>query len=143
MNRLLIGLPLLTGFASTFFSKNLRTVTPRSRFQPPGFVFSIVWPLLYISMGYASYRISKTTMRVPTVYFIQLILNFTWSIVYSRVGPVPGLVNIVALLFCVLLTYKEFFQLDRTAANILFPYIIWITFATFLNIDTATIATQY
>jgi tryptophan-rich sensory protein len=136
MNRWLIFLPLGLGFSSTLLSKDLKRA-PSSRFQPPGYVFSIVWPLLYLSMGYASYRISKIT-KLPTVYFVQLLLNFSWSIVYTRLGITPGLINIVLLLFFVMLTYNDFHQIDTSAANILLPYIAWITFATFLNIDVAT-----
>lgn len=136
MNRWLIFLPLGLGFSSTLLSKDLKRA-PSSRFQPPGYVFSIVWPLLYLSMGYASYRISKIT-KLPTVYFVQLLLNFSWSIVYTRLGVTPGLINIVLLLFFVMLTYNDFHQIDTSAANILLPYIAWITFATFLNIDVAT-----
>jgi translocator protein len=121
MSRWLIFLPLGLGFSSTLLSKDLKRA-PSSRFQPPGYVFSIVWPLLYLSMGYASYRISNNT-KLPMVYFVQLLLNFSWSIIYTRLGVTPGLINIVLLLFFVMLTYKEFHHIDTTAANILLPYI--------------------
>ena len=128
----LIFLPLGVGLLSTTFSKDLKTA-PKSKYQPPPYVFSIVWPILYLIMGYSSYIISKTD-KVPNVFFIQLLLNFTWSIVYTRLGVTYGLINIILLLIFSIITYIEFYKLNQVAANFLIPYILWICFATFLNI---------
>lgn len=128
----LIFLPLCVGLLSTTFSKDLKTA-PKSDYQPPPYVFSIVWPILYLIMGYSSYIISKND-KVPNVFYIQLLLNFTWSIVYSRLGVTYGLINIILLLVFSIVTYIEFYKLNQVAANFLIPYILWICFATFLNI---------
>lgn len=83
-------------------------------------------------MGYASQRVC---CPVPKIYFVQLGLNLAWPIVYGRVGTEAALFVILMLDATVIWTYFEFLRKDKTAANLLLPYMAWLAFATFLNWD--------
>jgi benzodiazapine receptor len=134
---MIILLPLLVGFSSFLLAGDLRQA-PASSYQPPAKVFSIVWPILYLMMGVSGERIKRLTGSLPSIFFVQLFFNFTWSIVYTRVGPVPALVNITALLLAAMATFSSFGNVDRLSALLLLPYLVWLCFATFLNVDVVT-----
>lgn len=129
----MLFLPAALGAASLLLSGDLR-LAPASPYQPPPYVFSIVWSVLYLLVGYSSYRVNNVG-KLPTEYFVQLFLNFTWSIVYTRVGVSAGLVNVSLLLVAALATLVSFYRIDKTAAYVFLPYVVWICFAVFLNVD--------
>lgn len=105
---------------------------PKSKFQPPDLVFPIVWTILYILIGYSSYRVSKI-QKIPLVYFIQLALNFTWIIVYTRIGISLAFINIILLWISIVLCIISFYEIDKPASYLLIPYLLWVSYATFLN----------
>jgi tryptophan-rich sensory protein len=129
-----IFIPLVVGFLSFLISGDFSDA-PRSSYQPPPIVFSLVWPVLYLLMGYSGYRVSKIRNEIPTIFYVQLFLNFTWSIVYTRIGPREALVNIILLLFAIFATTVTFYGIDKPSAGLLLPYLVWVCFATFLNAD--------
>ena len=109
-------------------------------FAPPNWLFGPAWTLLYFLMGIAFYLIWKQgwgTKKAQTArryFFIQLALNFMWSpIFFGLRSPLPGLVIIFALLVMIALTIKKFYPLSKLAAYLLFPYLLWVSFATLLN----------
>lgn len=127
----LLWTPILLSFVSKLLGGKFRDL-PKSKYQPPGYVISIVWPILYLLMGYASQRVC---CPVPQVYFVQLALNLMWPIFWGRAGPKAAFVIMLMLDVAVVWTYFEFLKRDKTAANLLLPYLAWISFATFLNWD--------
>lgn len=132
---MILFLPLLVGISSLFLSGDLRRA-PASPFQPPPIVFSTVWPALYLLMGYAGHRVEKTTGGdIPTAFFAQLFLNFTWSIVYTRIGSLAALVNMIFLIVAAAIATNQFYKIDKTSAYLLVPYLAWLSFAAFLNTD--------
>ena len=113
----------------------------KSKLTPPGYVFSTVWPILYILLLY--YLISIMThkkcrnVRVcyPLIPFlIQLVLNFSWSPIFFRYRKIKiaWIINL-AMIFFTLLTMYLNTQIDPKLNILLLPYILWISFAAYLN----------
>lgn len=109
-------------------------------FNPPNWIFGPVWTILYILMGVAAYLVYQKGFNRPevkralTVFFIQLLLNALWSIVFFGVHMILGaLVNIVVLWVMILATILTFRRISKAAAYLLVPYILWVSFATALN----------
>lgn len=103
-------------------------------FSPPNWIFAPVWTTLYILMGISLYLVWKKR-SVPTIFWVQLIFNATWSIVFFGMrSPILGLINIAALWIAVFLTIKVFLKINRSAAYLLHPYLAWISFASILNL---------
>lgn len=109
-------------------------------FSPPGWVFPIVWSILYLLMAIAFYRIwlsgksGKNVSKAMTYYFIQLALNLIWPIIFFKFN-LYGLafIDLLLLLIFILLTTFEFFKIDKIAGILMIPYIIWVSFAGILN----------
>jgi tryptophan-rich sensory protein len=109
-------------------------------FNPPNWIFGPVWTSLYVMMGIAFYLIWKSD-AVPslksqaiTLFFIQLIVNFLWSIIFFYLQQ-PGwaFFDIVIMWVMILLTIFSFGKISSTAAWLLVPYICWVSFASVLN----------
>ena len=141
---LAIALPLTIGAVAGFFTslsvKGWYSTVIKPSFNPPDWVFAPVWTLLYIMMGIAFYIIwNKDTAKLlkrkaMLFYFAQLILNFTWSLVFFYAEQ-PGwaLVNIILLCSMIAATIYWFSKISTTATWLLIPYILWVSFATVLN----------
>jgi tryptophan-rich sensory protein len=141
---LAIALPLTIGAVAGFFTslsvKGWYSTVIKPSFNPPDWVFAPVWTLLYIMMGIAFYIIwNKDTAKLlkrkaMLFYFAQLILNFTWSLVFFYAEQ-PGwaLVNIMLLCSMIAATIYWFSKISTTATRLLIPYILWVSFATVLN----------
>lgn len=115
-------------------------------FTPPNWVFGPVWTLLYILMGVAFYRVIRNgcndqPAKVATVFFVlQLILNAAWSVVFFGQHDLYGGVVVIALLLLALIgTIITFYRIDRLAAWLLLPYLIWSLYATALTIGVYTL----
>jgi len=112
----------------------------KSSFNPPNWIFGPVWTGLYILMGISLFMVWQKRADYPRVktalvfFFIQLILNALWSVAFFGVrSPLLGLIDIVLLWIAILLTIKSFFKILKTAALLLLPYILWVSFAVLLN----------
>ena len=109
-------------------------------FTPPNWVFGPVWLTLYTLMGIAlwliwSKGIGKETKPALYPFAAQLGLNTIWSILFFGLqSPLLGLVTIIPLWLLIAYTMFKFYKLDKNAAYLLFPYILWGTVATYLNI---------
>ena len=109
--------------------------------SPPGWVFPVVWTVLYLLMGYASYRVytalvdEEKKRKALTFYFAQLALNFLWSPVFFGLGwYLAAFFVLVALWVLIYLTMRQFSAIDELAGDLLLPYILWVTFAGYLNL---------
>lgn len=112
--------------------------------SPPGWVFPVAWAILYALMGIASYLVVQSAhSKAKTalwLYAAQLAVNFAWSLVFFRFAQFELAVGvIVALNILVLLTMVQFAKINRTAAYLLIPYLLWLFFATYLNIGVAVL----
>ena len=109
-------------------------------FSPPGFVFPIVWTILYILMAIAYYRVlqisklGKKTYSALTLFYIQLILNFSWSFIFFNFR-LYGIAFIAAviLLILVIITTRKFLKVDKIAGWLMVPYVIWLSYASVLS----------
>ena len=106
--------------------------------SPPPWVFPVVWTLLYILMGVAAYRVWITDdpgrERALTLYGAQLLFNFFWPQIFFNARKYGlALLWIVVLWVLVLLTQRRFARIDRTAGWLMLPYLLWVTFAAYLN----------
>ena len=108
-------------------------------FAPPDWVFAPAWAILYTTIFIALIlyiRKPAENKKRGYVYFvIQLILNFAWSPVFFGMKNMAlGLVVILLMVIFTFLTVKNFFRVSKIAGILLVPYLLWIIFATYLNI---------
>lgn len=132
---------LLAGGFSDFFNKY-----EEPPLLPPKWLFPVVWTILYAVMGYSAYLVKhsygetaqkKTTL---TIYWTQLALNFMWSIIFFRFEALwLAFVVIIALWVMIIAMILSFRKISPLAAYINIPYLLWVTFAAYLNLATAII----
>lgn len=108
--------------------------------SPPGWMFPVVWTILYLLMGWASFLVWRSDapqaekQRALTLYGVQLAVNFAWPLLFFRAGLYGfALVWLVILLVLVVETMLTLGRIDRRAAWLLAPYILWLLFAAYLN----------
>ncbi len=107
-------------------------------FNPPSWIFGPVWTILYCLMGLSLYLIwvnhSKSKQKVLLFFFVQLLLNAIWSpIFFGLQSPLGGLIVIIPLWVFIGLTIIYSHKISKTAAALLAPYLLWVSFASVLN----------
>jgi len=139
-----IGICLLVGFLSGFATQSAvgdwyGTLT-KPFLNPPNWIFGPVWTVLYLLMGLSaglvwSKGFHHKWVKTALYHFgFQLILNGLWSIVFFGFkNPLFGLLVVIALWILILLTIKWFRVVSKQAAYLLYPYLAWVSFATYLN----------
>lgn len=108
--------------------------------NPPSWVFAPVWTYLYLTMGYASYRVwfvgsgFSGAARIPLmIYIAQLIINWTWTQVFFNFHLIgAATIHIFALLAFVIATGFTFYRIDKLAGVLIIPYAAWVSFASYL-----------
>lgn len=108
--------------------------------SPPSWVFGPVWTLLYILMGIALFLVWRKGTNAPgvkagvTVFLIQLVLNALWSFLFFGARELQfAFMEIVLLWLLIITTMVAFYRVSRTATWLLLPYLLWVTFAGYLN----------
>ncbi len=142
-----VAIPLLTGVLSAIVSgggMKAFSMLSKPPLSPPGWLFPVVWTILYILMGIASFLVYQkgpkrpAVMRALTVYGLQLAVNFLWSVFFFRFGWYWfSFLWLVLLWFLILVTIIQFEQISKPAALLLVPYLLWVTFAGYLNVGVA------
>lgn len=139
---LCLAVPLLTGGLSALLTQNgMQTfdILTKPRLAPPGWLFPIVWTILYILMGIASYLVitsGKTNRSAIIAYSLQLIFNFFWPIIFFNLELyLFAFVWIVVLWLLILITTYLFFQISEPAGYLMIPYLLWVSFAGYLNLS--------
>ena len=137
-----IAIALIVGAVSGFASMNGMkefALLKQPPLSPPGWLFPVVWTILYSLMGISSAIVfiknTIDTKRALTIYAAQLFVNALWAPIFF--GLELRLVAFVWLLILIVLVVKmiaEFKKVDDTAGNIQFPYLIWLLFAGYLNL---------
>lgn len=109
-------------------------------FNPPAWVFGPVWTALYALMGIAAFLVWKKGLERRDVkialgiFLGQLVLNTLWSIIFfGWQSPGGALIEIVFLWIAILATLIAFAKISKPAAWLLVPYILWVSFAMYLN----------
>lgn len=138
-----LALTLGAGIIAGLFSMNAKEIFSSLQlpaFAPPAWVFMPVWIILYILMGISFFLILKKGTKTPGVktalfYFVlQLFFNVMWSVLFFTLGlHTAALVDIVILFIYIAITAFKFSKIDRAAAVLLIPYLIWVAYAAVLN----------
>ena len=104
----------------------------KSSLNPPGYVFGIVWPILYLLMSISAFR---TFNETKNLFLIQLLFNAIWSwLFFAFQMPLIALLNIWLLIYLnIKLNLKMFYQ-DKLSALLFIPYVLWLLFASYLNL---------
>jgi tryptophan-rich sensory protein len=106
-------------------------------FTPPGAVIGIVWTALYFIMGVALWLVWEhmpKSRNAIILYSSQLALNVLWSFLFFYLrSPLYGLVGIAFLWVAVAATMASFYKISKSAAGLFVPYILWVSFAAYLN----------
>lgn len=109
---------------------------------PPGWLFPIVWGILYVLMGISSaivYQDKEASLREKTsalrVYGLQLIVNFFWSIIFFNLqNYLFALIWLLLLWLLIIIMIIRFYRVKPIAAYLQIPYLLWVTFAAYLNL---------
>lgn len=137
-----LALPLAVGLTASWVSggSELYDKLILPPLSPPGWVFPVMWTILYLLMGYASYLIWTSGMDKAVVnpalgaYLVQLFLNFLWPVVFfGLVRFAAALLVLVLLWIAIFITIRRFFPISPLAGKLLIPYLIWVSFAGYLN----------
>ena len=132
-----LAIPLAVGGLGALLSGGMRDygAMVKPPLSPPGWVFPVVWSILYLLMGYASYRVLETgNTKSLILYGLQLLANFIWPLLFFGGGWfLLSFFWLIVLWVLIYLTIRAFSKVDETAGNLLIPYILWVTFAAYLN----------
>ncbi len=111
--------------------------------SPPGFLFPVVWTILYILMGIASYLVlisERPNGGALIVYGVQLFFNFLWPILFFGFQAYTfAFVWLVILWLLIIFTVFLFFKTNTAAGYLMLPYLLWVTFAGYLNLGIAVL----
>ena len=139
-----LAIPLAAGGLATLFSGGMGDFGALNQppLSPPGWVFPVVWSILYLLMGYSSYRIftaDSSAHKIRSalkVYVTQLAVNFLWPIVFFGLEQyLMAFVVLLVLWVLIFWTLRDFSKIDEIAGDLLIPYLLWVTFAGYLNIS--------
>lgn len=138
-----ILIPLLIGFLGGIItSSSVRSwykTLNKPSFNPPNWLFSPVWTILFILIGISFYLVWKKNFGnnrniAIGVFLFQIILNFLWSLLFFGLrNPLFALIEIVILWIVILINTITFYRISKVAGILLIPYLIWVSFATILN----------
>ena len=138
-------LPLGVGALSAFLTRgsmDIYSQITEPPLAPPAAIFPIVWTILYLLMGISAYLImtsgNENTESAMFIYWLQLAVNFIWSPIFFN-AQMFRVAFVVLIILCILVftMIKRFLPINKTAAYLQIPYLIWLTFAGYLNLMIA------
>lgn len=139
----LIIIIIITFVVGTFFSwftmNNMDTFKELEKpIEVPGILFAIVWSILYLLMAISCYIITeskdKKKDKAIIIYGIQLVINSLWSLIFFGFGSyLFSFIWIIILLISVVIMISKFYNIDKRAAYLNIPYVLWLLFAGCLN----------
>lgn len=130
--------------SSIFTSKSIKTWYERlnhPKLRPPNWLFGPVWTILYIMIGVSGYLIwsieegfSDKYKFAWGFYFLQLLLNFIWTPLFFGIHNLfVSLIDIIFMLTAIYVNIFAFYSIYPLAGQLLIPYVLWVSFATYLN----------
>ena len=139
-----IAIPIIVGTVSVLLTQNSMEVFQsmnKPPLAPPGWLFPVVWTLLYILMGISSYLILQSgeeqeeIRKALTIYGYQLAVNFLWPTFFFNFGwYFFSFLWLLLLWVLVLIMILRFKDISKLAAYMNIPYLVWLTFAGYLNL---------
>jgi len=107
-------------------------------FNPPNWIFGPAWTIIFVLMGISLYLVWQAKgkkKKAIVIFAVQLLLNIFWSALFFGFhSPFFALIEIIFLWLAILWTIVKFYKISKTASYLLFPYILWVSFAAFLNL---------
>lgn len=138
-----IAIPLIVGAVAAFITRDSMATFDtfkKPALLPPGWLFPVVWTILYTLMGISAYLISVSPAapidkaKALAVYTYQLVVNFLWSIFFfSFEWYLFSFIWIILLWILIILMIRQFSNISKAAAYLNIPYLLWVTFAAYLN----------
>jgi benzodiazapine receptor len=140
-----LALPLALGFIGSLFTSNSindgwYASLNQPSFNPPNSIFGPVWTILYILMGISLYMVwkevpGKKKENALGIFALQLLLNFLWSLFFFYFKDIEiALLDIIALWISIVVMVWLFYRVKPLAGWLNIPYLLWVSFATALNI---------
>lgn len=134
-------IPLAVGGLASLLTRNSMEMFEsliKPPLAPPGWVFPVVWTILYILMGIASYLVvtsERANNTALTIYGIQLAFNFLWPLIFFNLGMyLAAFIWLIALWLLILATRELFGRISEPAGYLMVPYLLWVLFAGYLNL---------
>ncbi|HSV95016.1 MAG TPA: TspO/MBR family protein [Spirochaetia bacterium] len=144
-----ITIPLVAGFLGSIFTtpavKDWYLVINKPVWNPPSWLFGPVWTTLFIMMGIALYLVWSTKMSnkicmALKLFGAQMVLNILWSVFFFGMKDFwLAFGEIIVLWIFIFATIVSFGKVNKTAAWLLVPYIMWVSFASYLNFTIASL----
>lgn len=134
-----IAIPLAVGGLSTLLTRDgVRAFdqVAQPALTPPDWVFPIVWTILFVLMGIASYLVVTTDPQPEALilYAVQLVFNLLWSVCFFNFEwYLFSFFWLILLWFLILATTIVFYRISKPAGYLMIPYLLWVTFAGYLN----------
>lgn len=140
-----IAIPVILGTVSSLLTmggmKTFTATMNQPPLAPPMWLFPIVWTILYVMMGTASYLVytsdeeAKELSNAMSLYAAQLVVNFLWPIFFFNFQwYLLSFFWLLLLWVLVFLTTRQFYNISRVAGYLMVPYLVWLTFAAYLNL---------
>lgn len=133
------GVGGLSGWLTREGTKLFMQTVEQPPMSPPGFLFPIVWGILYLLMGVGAARVYQTPAsnarsRALGVFLVQLGVNFFWSIIFFNLQNYAfALLWLILLWLLIVWMILLFYRVDKPAALLQIPYLLWVSFAAYLN----------
>ena len=140
-----LAISLGTGILSSLLTSNIQEeyAQPyRPPLAPPGWVFPVVWTVLFLLMGLAAFLVwtsdAPDKEQALKLYLAQLLFHPGWSVLFFRWDAyLPAFLWLLLLWFMVFLLVRRFGRIDELAGKLLVPCLVWLTFAAYLNLAIA------
>lgn len=138
-----LAIPLgVGGLSALLTSGNMQLFEEINKppFSPPGWLFPVVWTILYALMGVSLYLVAETITRknlqpALIAFAVQLLLNFFWSIIFFNARAyLFAFIWLILLWVAIIANIYLFYGINKNAAKLLIPYLVWVTFAGYLNL---------
>lgn len=137
-----ILIPNVIGFLGSLFGNIMNGFDGINKpsFTPPSIVFPIAWTILYILMGISSYLIyqsdSSEKKSAFVIYGIQLVINSLWTYFFFNLKWfLFSFILVLVILFLVIIMIIKFYKINKTAAYLQIPYVLWLCFAAILSFN--------
>lgn len=132
-----ILIPIIVGgLVGIFIATNIDYNTLiKPAFSPPAYLFPIVWTILYFLMGISYALIENISRKTKNIYYIQLTFNALWSILFFILKwRLISVIWIIILDILVIIMIVKMYKQKKIAGLLQIPYLIWLLFATYLNL---------
>ena len=127
------------GFATVSFKEPWYSQLVKSDLNPPDWVFAPVWTTLYLMMTIAIWffwHSKNRDMNTIYIYFIHIVFNTTWSIVFFALHNIPlALLNLIILISFIIILILRFRRVNLVSYYLMIPYLLWTSYALFLNLS--------